>query len=126
MQGFKSVGSAQMRPFKSRCAAPLAGLKSASLLGSQSCFKRRSSHVTRCHGRICEAICDYADCLCELTPTWPSRALSQEDIKLWARLGRHAHVAGRLDNDLVIELHQITRSASKANPIKFHDSVALI
>jgi hypothetical protein len=47
---------------------------------------------------------------------------------LWGvtfRLGRHAHVAGRLDNDLVIELHQITRSASKANPIKFHDLVEL-
>ena len=42
--------------------------------------------------RLCEAICDYADCLCELAPAWPSRALSQEDIKLWAvtfRLGRH-------------------------------------
>jgi len=60
--------------------------------------------------RLWEAICDYADCLCELTPAWPSRALSQEDIKLWVvtfRLGRHAHVAGRLDNDLVIELHQM-------------------
>ena len=50
--------------------------------------------------RLCEAICDYADCLCELTPAWPSRALSQEDIKLSAatfRPGRHFRLSRHRD-----------------------------
>ena len=50
--------------------------------------------------RLCEAICDYADCLCELTPAWPSRALSQDDIKLSAaafRPGRHFRLSRHRD-----------------------------
>jgi len=50
--------------------------------------------------RLCEAICDYADCLCKLTPAWPSRALSQENIKLSAatfRPGRHFRLSRRRD-----------------------------
>jgi hypothetical protein len=44
-------------------------------------------HSSNCGAllRLCEAICDYADCLSELAPAWPSRALAQEDIKLYRR-----------------------------------------
>ena len=50
--------------------------------------------------RLCEAICDYADCLCDLTPAWPSRALSQDDIDLSAatfRPGRHFRLSRHRD-----------------------------
>ncbi len=47
--------------------------------------QRAPVHSSSCGARLrlCEAICDYADCLCRLTSPWPSRALAHDDIKLY-------------------------------------------
>jgi hypothetical protein len=44
--------------------------------------------------RLCEAICDYSDSMCELPCAWPSRALSHDDIKLSAAAFRPAGILG--------------------------------
>ena len=74
--------------------------------------QRAPVHSSSCGAllRLCEAICDYADCLCGLTSPWPSRALAHDDIKLyrWRRfssagiLGFRATVTPRLSGSITL------------------------
>ena len=87
--------------------------------GKQTCIDAQRAPVrsSSCGAllRLCEAICDYADCLCELTPAWPSRALSQENIKLSAatfRPGRHFRLSRRRDPARVGVSHTVQVESS--------------
>jgi hypothetical protein len=79
--------------------------------------------------RLCEAICDYADCLCELTPAWPSRALSQEDIKLSAatfRPGRHFRLSRHRDPAPVRVYHIVLLPTGSCEQRRKHSNDPLL